>query len=119
MTEVVATSKFHRTAFLVTVLPGDVGVMNVTAPDMIYSGYAPKDINVTFSDERFATPLKYSTNTKGVYVEDGKIWAEGDFSSDVEATVTVKSEYHTKTVTVKVSTFNKNNKTDVPKKPKQ
>lgn len=105
VTLVTATSAYHKATFTVTVLPDSVGKMTVSAPSRIYSNYAPKDIVVSFSDARYASDVTFTCSTPNVFVENGKIWAEGDFAQEVSANIVVKSKYHTETVTVKVSEF--------------
>ena len=84
----------------------DVGTMTLTAPSSIYSNYAGKDITVTFSKEWYNGEVTFTTDNENVFVENGKIFAKGTFASEVGVTVTAKTEHHTASVVVNVSTFN-------------
>ncbi len=83
----------------------DVGTMSLSAPASIYSNYAGKDISVVFSKSWYNGEVTYTTNNENVFVENGKIFAKGDFASEVSVRVTAKTKDHTATATVKVSTY--------------
>lgn len=106
-TDTIVTAKADGSlaSFKVTV-GGDTGTMNIEAPAKIYSNYAPKPIKVTFSDPAFASEVTYTTSNSNVKVNSEGIYATGKFSSAVDVTVTARSEYHTETFTVNVSTYN-------------
>jgi len=106
-TDTIVTAKADgfEASFKVTV-GGDTGTMNIEAPAKIYSNYAPKPIKVTFSDPAFASEVTYTTSNSNVKVNSEGIYATGKFSSAVDVTVTARSEYHTETFTVNVSTYN-------------
>ena len=107
VTIVTASTEDFETIFLVTVR-GDKGTMTIDAPEHIYSNYAPKKINVSFSDPKFASEVTFSANDSRVGFKDGGIYATGTFSSSKYVKVTATSEYHTESFYVNVSTFNDN-----------
>ena len=86
--------------------PEDYGSMTLNVPAEIYSNYAGKDVSVTFSKPGYNGDVTYTTDNANVFVENGKIFAKGNFASAVTVTVTAVTEHHTATATVKVSTFN-------------
>ncbi|MBE6635750.1 MAG: hypothetical protein E7617_06110 [Ruminococcaceae bacterium] len=86
--------------------PEDFGTMTLNAPSVIYTNYSGKEISVTFSESWYNGPVTYTVSHPNVFVENGKIFAKGTFTSDVNVTVTAKTEYHEQTATVKVSTYN-------------
>lgn len=107
-TAVTVRAEGFEASFNVTV-GGDKGTMTVDAPEKIYTNYAPKPITVTFSNPAFASEVTYTASDSRVAFKDGGIYATGAFDSATNVTVTAKSEYHTQTFTVNVSSFNKDN----------
>lgn len=107
-TKITVTAEGFETSFNVTV-GGDVGTMTIDAPKSIYTNYAPKPINVSFSNPAFASEVTYTSSDSRVAFKDGRIYATGAFSKATDVTVSAKSDYHTATFTVKVSEFNLNN----------
>ena len=83
----------------------DYGTITLSAPDVLYSNYPAKDLNVTFSKPEYAGTVIYTTDNANVFVENGKIYATGTFASEVTVTVTATTEHHTATATVKVSNY--------------
>ena len=102
------------TTFTVTVKE-EIGTMTVTGPSTIYSNYPGKPVTVKFSNENYASAVTYTSDTEGVYVENGLVYAKGTFANPVTATITAKTEHHTATFTVTVSTYfgNHNEETKV------
>lgn len=88
--------------------PTYVGTMTMTLPAEIYSNYPGKDVEITFSKPDYKGKVTYTTDNANVFVEDGKIFAKGTFSSAVNVTVTAKTPDHTATATVKVLTYDGN-----------
>ena len=84
----------------------DKGSLSLTAPASIYSNYAGKDITPVFSKSWYNGEITWTTSNPNVFVENGKIFAKGDFASAVDVTVTATTEHHTASVVVNVSTFN-------------
>ncbi len=97
-----------ESSFKVSVI-GDKGVMTIDAPSSIYTNYAPKPINVSFSNPEFASEVTFTASDERVAFKDGGIYATGAFNSATNVTVTAKSDYHSETFTVKVSEFSINN----------
>lgn len=81
------------------------GTMTLTAPAEIYSNYPARDLSVVFSKTDYDGAVTYTTDHENVFVEDGKIYATGIFDAEATVTVTAKTEHHTATATVKVSTY--------------
>lgn len=108
VTVVTAKTEIFETEFTVTVR-GDKGSMIIDAPESIYSNYAPKKINVTFSNPAFESEVRFSANDSRVGFKDGGIYATGIFSAPTKVTVTATSEYHMESFTVNVSTFGEHN----------
>ena len=84
----------------------DVGTMSLSAPSAIYSNYAGKDITVNFTKPWYNGAVTYTTDNPNVFVENGKVYATGTFSSAVNVTITATTEHHTATAVVNVSTYN-------------
>ena len=87
----------------------DKGSLSLTAPASIYSNYAGKDITANFTKAWYNGEVTYTTSHPNVFVENGKIFAKGDFASAVNVTVTATTEHHKASAVVKVSTFNNYN----------
>ncbi|MBQ8290799.1 MAG: SGNH/GDSL hydrolase family protein [Clostridia bacterium] len=81
------------------------GQMTITHPKKIYTNYSGGEVVASFSNPDYATGVVYSSDTDGVYVQNGKVTARGVFHRDTVATITAKSEYHTATFKVTVSTY--------------
>lgn len=105
VTLVSAKAEDFETEFVV-VVTGGKGTMIIDAPERIYSNYAPKKINVSFSDPAFASDVSFSANDSRVAFKDGSVYATGIFSSPADVKITATSKYHTTTFTVNVATFN-------------
>lgn len=108
VTTVTAKAEGFESSFIVTVV-GDKGTMTIDAPEAIYTNYASKPINVTFSNPEFASEVTYTSSDSRVAFKDGGIYATGDFNTATSVTVTATSSYHTAYFTVKVSAFSLNN----------
>jgi hypothetical protein len=70
----------------------EAGVMKLEAPDVIYSNYSGKEIKLTFTNPDFAEIPEYVISDPRVKIENGLIYATGDFPSDT----VVHVEVHTK-----------------------
>ena len=105
VTAVTARAGDHEAVFIVSVI-GDKGTMTIEAPTSIYSNYAPKKINVTFSKPAFESEVTFTANDSRVLFKNGSIYATGSFSSPTSVKVTARSAYHTESFYVTVSTFN-------------
>ena len=81
------------------------GQMTITHPSKIYTNYSGGAVVASFSNPDYATGVVYSSDTDGVYVQNGKVTARGIFHRDTVATITAKSEYHTTSFKVTVSTY--------------
>ena len=81
------------------------GTLTLNAPASIYTNYAGKDITPVFSKSWYNGEVTYTTSHPNVFVENGKIFAKGNFASAVNVTVTATTEHHTASAVVKVSTF--------------
>ena len=86
-------------------VPEDFGTMSISLPTEIYSNYPAKDITVSFSKPDYNGAVTYTTDNANVFVENGKIYATGNFASAVTVTVTAVTEHHSASATVNVSTF--------------
>ncbi len=84
----------------------NVGTMTLTAPSSIYSDYPGKDLTVTFSKDWYNKEVTFTTDNPNVFVENGKIFAKGNFANAVDVTVTATTAHHTASVIVNVSTYN-------------
>ncbi len=85
------------------------GQMTISHPSKIYTNYSGGDVTVSFSNPDYATGVVFSSDTDGVYVQNGKVTARGVFHRDTTATITAKSEYHTTSFKVTVSTYTARN----------
>ena len=87
--------------------PIDYGTLTVEMPSSIYSNYPAKEIKIVFSKPEYSENIVYTTSNANVFVENGKIYAKGDFSESGESViVTVTTEHHgTQTFSVTVSTY--------------
>ena len=88
--------------------PVNRGEMTVSGPASIYANYPARDITVSFTEADYSSLIEYSTSDSRVFVENGKIYAKGSFSSATVVTVTATTPYHTDSFTVSVSTYNDN-----------
>ena len=88
--------------------PEDFGSMTLNVPTEIYANYSGKDVSVSFSKQGYNGDVAYTTDNANVFVENGKIFAKGNFASAVTVTVTAVTEHHTATATVTVSNYNGN-----------
>ena len=109
-TVVTATTDYHTEMFVVTVEtpdPIDCGELIIVAPNIIYTNYPAKPLDITFTKPEYAGAIEYSASVAGVKVENGKIYAEGDgfASGKTLVTVTANTEYHTTTFDVNVATY--------------
>ena len=105
VTVVTASTPYHTTAFTVTVKE-DVGTMTLKGPDKIFANYPGKPIEISFSNPKFETEVFYSASVAGVYVENGVVYAKGNFDGDTKVTVTARSEHHKATFDLTVSVYN-------------
>ena len=84
----------------------NVGTMSLNVPEFIYSDYPGKDITVTFSKDWYNGEVTFTTNNENVYIENGKIFAKGNFAEAVDVIITATTAHHTVTAVVNVSTYN-------------
>lgn len=108
VTAVTATTKYHTAVFIVTVLPESYGELVIDAPSKIYTNFPGKDVVCTFTEPRFTSEVKFTSNDSRVSVKDGKILAKGAFETPKEVTITANTEHHSVMFKVTVSEYTAN-----------
>ncbi len=115
VTTVTATLGEATTRFTVTVRPHDNGIMTVSIPktlereakNTIYSNYPARELVPVFSTE-YHGAVEYTIEDgfeDKVFIENGKIWAVGDFSTEQTVEITAKTAHHIYSFNVKVVNY--------------
>ena len=80
----------------------EYGKMVLNVPASIVPNGEGQSVSVLFSNPDYYGAVTYTTNNPNVYVENGKIYAEGAFDKDTNVTVTARTDHHVATATVRV-----------------
>lgn len=88
------------------IVSGGFGSMFIDAPKLIYPNTPGFNITALFSNGSYYGNVTWSTNHPNVFVEDGKIYAVGNFASETPVTVTAMTEHHVGTVDITVAATN-------------
>ena len=81
---------------------GGFGSMKLEVPAKIYPGVPGMDVTALFTNGDYYGNVNWSTNNPNVYIQNGKIYAVGEFATDTEVEITATTEHHTESATVTV-----------------
>lgn len=81
------------------------GVLKITAPEIIYTNYSGKKLDISFTNPEYAEEITYVISDSRVKIENGYISASGDFSTETVVNVTATTRMHYAEFSLKVATF--------------
>ena len=86
----------------------DYGRLKITAPEVIYTNYSGKELDITFTVPEYAEDITYEISDSRVKIENGRISASGAFSNAVTVKVKATTSKHEAEFSVTVTTFSPN-----------
>lgn len=86
----------------------DYGILKISAPEVIYTNYSGKELDITFTKPEYAEDISYQISDSRVKIENGKISASGSFSEPVTVDVTATTGMHSAKFSLTVTTFSPN-----------
>lgn len=120
VTEVEATTQWHKVYFNVTVKPIDYGQLNISLPktnyedqaNTLYANYSARELSVEFTKPAYEDDIVYEIPEEyrdSITITDNKIQAVGDFSTSKVVTITAKTQHLTERFAITVTNFNGKN----------
>ena len=83
----------------------DFGELVIDAPETLFANYSSWEISTSFTNSEYAGEITYTISDDRVKIENGRIYAEGEFTEDIDVVVVATTSKHRVEFTVTVRAF--------------
>ncbi len=83
----------------------DFGELVIDAPETLFANYSSWEISTSFTNSEYAEEITYAISDDRVKIENGRIYAEGEFTEDIDVVVVATTSKHRVEFTVTVRAF--------------